>query len=376
MINGVLNSVVATVKKGVPGVPLHALDAIQDENTRLVLQSIVDGWHVRNGATGSGDGAFVTRAEINGVVTTSTRQAVSQLGSLSLSPGEISRALSDLHTQVFESQLFKVLESRIDLIDSPDGLIDQFNNLRDGKTDITILDEEGNKVTTIKGLRESTDNNTALIGQINEVSSTSTSAAAKALFTVSSTVYDEKTGLGVVNDRLDDKKTGLVASRAAVTEEVETRVNEDNALATAINTIWATVGDTTALISRKDEVLANRTAAKATSWEQVQSAIKDDAGNVIYSSTIKTTAETAANLAGELSAQYTVKLDVNGYISGIGLASTEVNGVPTSDFIVRADRFSIVSPTEENKAAVIMSNNTIVVYDENGAARVRIGKLS
>ena len=47
---------------------------------------------------------------------------------------------------------------------------------------------------------------------------------------------------------------------------------------------------------------------------------------------------------GELYAQYTVKIDNNGYVSGFGLASDPVNGVPYSDFMVRADRFSISSP--------------------------------
>ena len=42
--------------------------------------------------------------------------------------------------------------------------------------------------------------------------------------------------------------------------------------------------------------------------------------------------------------QYTVKIDNNGYVSGFGLASDPVNGVPYSDFMVRADRFSISSP--------------------------------
>ena len=45
-----------------------------------------------------------------------------------------------------------------------------------------------------------------------------------------------------------------------------------------------------------------------------------------------------------MQAQYTVKIDVNGYVSGFGLASTPVNGTPYSTFIVRADSFSIAAP--------------------------------
>jgi hypothetical protein len=46
-----------------------------------------------------------------------------------------------------------------------------------------------------------------------------------------------------------------------------------------------------------------------------------------------------------LEAQYTVKIDNNGHVSGFGLASTTVDGARVSDFMVAADRFSVVNPT-------------------------------
>ena len=46
-----------------------------------------------------------------------------------------------------------------------------------------------------------------------------------------------------------------------------------------------------------------------------------------------------------LLAQYTVKIDNNGAISGFGLASQEIDGSVESAFIVRADKFAIVQPT-------------------------------
>jgi hypothetical protein len=45
-----------------------------------------------------------------------------------------------------------------------------------------------------------------------------------------------------------------------------------------------------------------------------------------------------------LGAQYTVKIDNNSYVSGFGLASTPINGVPTSSFIVLANRFAVATP--------------------------------
>lgn len=54
------------------------------------------------------------------------------------------------------------------------------------------------------------------------------------------------------------------------------------------------------------------------------------------------TAQKSAN--DVLLAQYTVKLDVNGYVSGFGLSSTASSSAPTTDFVVNADRFAVAAP--------------------------------
>lgn len=56
--------------------------------------------------------------------------------------------------------------------------------------------------------------------------------------------------------------------------------------------------------------------------------------------------------------QYTVKIDNNGYVAGFGLASEPVDGVPYSDFMVRADRFSIAAPTVPGALKTISGNLT------------------
>lgn len=64
---------------------------------------------------------------------------------------------------------------------------------------------------------------------------------------------------------------------------------------------------------------------------------------------IEVAAATVADDVTGLSAQYTVKVDVNGYVSGFGLASTATDGVPTSEFIVNADKFAVVTPGQPGK---------------------------
>jgi hypothetical protein len=99
---------------------------------------------------------------------------------------------------------------------------------------------------------------------------------------------------------------GIADSFSAIQTEATTRSAEDAALAQQITTLASTVGDNTAAI--------------------------------------QTEATTRAGETGDLFAQYTVKTDLNGYVSGYGLASTAVDGVPTSEFIVRSDTFAIASP--------------------------------
>jgi hypothetical protein len=68
-------------------------------------------------------------------------------------------------------------------------------------------------------------------------------------------------------------------------------------------------------------------------------------GGDVYTS-IQNEATARANADGSLQAQYTVKIDNNGHISGFGLASTTTNATPSSAFIVRADKFAIAGPTD------------------------------
>ncbi|MDN5936625.1 MAG: DUF1983 domain-containing protein, partial [Nitrosospira sp.] len=55
-----------------------------------------------------------------------------------------------------------------------------------------------------------------------------------------------------------------------------------------------------------------------------------------------------------LEAQYTVKIDNNGHVSGFGLASAAAeDGTPQSHFIIRADDFAIVDPADSTEGSEI-----------------------
>lgn len=111
---------------------------------------------------------------------------------------------------------------------------------------------------------------------------------------------------GQLADLTETITAAVDANTAAIQNETTARVQADSAEATARQTLAATVGENTAAIQEEKQVRANET--------------------------------------GDLFGQYTVKIDLDGYVTGYGLASSVVNGVPTSEFIVRADSFAIGAP--------------------------------
>ena len=74
-----------------------------------------------------------------------------------------------------------------------------------------------------------------------------------------------------------------------------------------------------------------------------------------------------------LQGQYTVKIDLNGHVSGFGLASTLVGNTPTSAFIVRADRFAVVDPasTANGLGTTSPSADTVPFFVEGGVTYIK-----
>ena len=70
---------------------------------------------------------------------------------------------------------------------------------------------------------------------------------------------------------------------------------------------------------------------------------------------IQQTFEALQKATGELYAQYSVKIDQNGFVAGFGLSSETVNGVPYSRFLVRADQFAIAAPATPTTSKTISS---------------------
>ncbi|MFT4064267.1 phage tail protein [Paraburkholderia sp.] len=126
--------------------------------------------------------------------------------------------------------------------------------------------------------------------------------------------------------------------QAAVTTETNARASADSALGSRIDTLTATVNSNnttqTAAIQNEASVRASADSANASSISTLQTTVGGHTTSI----------QAQQSSINGLSAQYTVKIDNNGYVAGYGLASTSVNGQVTSEFAVRTDTFSVNLP--------------------------------
>lgn len=139
----------------------------------------------------------------------------------------------------------------------------------------------------------------------------------------------------------------LITADASVPGSVNARIsetraeiiNETDALAQEITTISASTVANAAAIQTEATARADGDAANALLINQVQTRL--DSGD--YAAVKEESSATASAVDG-IEAKYSVKTDVNGYVSGFGLISTANNATPFSQFIFKADQFGFGAP--------------------------------
>jgi hypothetical protein len=179
-------------------------------------------------------------------------------------------------------------------------------------------------------------------------------------------ILDQNTRLVDLRATLDALAAPNGGIASLVQQETDARVTGDIALADIIALLGAKNGANDAFILNTSTVLVDSTTSLATTLAGLISESGANSAAISAEASTRATADTAeanarttlsttvsgntstiatqATSIGGLNAQYTVKVDVNGHVAGFGLASTPINGVPTSDFTVVANRFSIIDP--------------------------------
>lgn len=291
----------------VPAIPTASLMAVQDPQAREVLRAIVDGIAIRNGDIGSGDNAFLSKADLTNSGYTAAAVANTLARAIAdglTQPGAEMQALADaLEQSILQSAAWQAMFSRLKLIDSPDSIPGSFayNLAQEAK---------------LRGVA----------------------------------IADEVKTRSDADQASYDRVTGVIASvgqaLAGVINEAGLRVNKDNALASAINTMWAAFGNNAALIQDGQLAAVNGTGATATKWAQVQAAVTDAVtGQPISSAILRQDMDVTNSAVTGMKAKWGVKLDLNGYVAGVSLNSgVTTGGKAESSFIVVADKFAVGAP--------------------------------
>jgi len=239
-------------------------------------------------------------------------------GSTATDPGYV---LSLLQEQITESQLYSVLNDRIDLIDTPGtGLVDGLAQ--------EILDR-GTAVASEAQARQTAD------GALAE-------------------------SLDLVQAEVADPVTGLAAAHSAVVSESQARTNADSALAQDITTVTSTINDPATGLSAAHSAVQNEATARADADSTIAQNVSTLQTTVGDNTTSIQTQQTSVD---GLEAQITTKIDNNGFPSGYGLASEPINGVPFSEFLALVDRFAIINPAADVRtvSSITRSGSTVTV---------------
>ncbi len=190
----------------------------------------------------------------------------------------------------------------------------------------------GQVLVTANGLARQVEINTTSITELDGV----VTANASSLQALQS-AYRDDTGEGDLADALQ----GYNAS-ASFAQEVKTRATQNAAMVQRQTELSAEVGDVSGSVSELESVVVSDREATARAIQQVSVEVGET------SAAVQVVSQAQADTDGKLSTMYSVKMQVNAdgqlVTAGIGLGIEEnEEGIVQSQFLVSADRFSVVS---------------------------------
>ena len=336
---------------------------------------------------------WVRNVNQNGVVSAFNATNGTQ-GSTGEDPAYLLTVLTD---EITSSQLASTLGTRIDLIDAADTVVGSVNERvkierlarqsSDSTINSAISSEESARqsadaatTSQVNNAISQTQNNAAAViseqttradadaataSQLNGVvSETQTNSAA-----ISSEITARTTATSAVAAQLVGMEATVNNNTAALATELTTRADEDSSVAAQSTGLSAVVSGNTAAIGAESTARSDADSANAAQTTVISSTVNNAQAAIATEATTRATNDTAnasqittlqSSVGGNtasistqqtaingLEAQYTVKIDNNGHLSGFGLASnTATSGDVFSEFMVSADRFSIVDPDQ------------------------------
>lgn len=170
-----------------------------------------------------------------------------------------------------------------------------------------------------------------------------------------SDVEAEANRIDTVDARLTtggDVYESIVTAQTTATSKSATFTQSATPTATKVGDLWVHTGNGNILKrwNGSSWVLADdaRIGTTANQVTTLQSTVNGHGDDI---AALEISASTFASDIGDLEAQYTVKVNLSGYVSGFGLASTLNNATPYSEFVIVADKFSIAPVATSHSAA-------------------------
>lgn len=323
----------------VPTISSAAIQAIQDPQVREVLRAMADGIAIRNGSIGNGDAKFLTLGALTKDGLTKQAVASALAGPIAdgiSKPGSPMQDLADqLTDRILASSAWQSLFTRVGLIDAPDTVPGSPANL--------LIDEALKRGAAITKVEQTQQTAELSQSKQNQVMTAALDLNAAAI-SKESLVRADKDSAITQELSLYVSRTG--ASIAGIETDLTLKTNNDNALAKALNTFWSRVGGNTALVQTGSQILVNNVGSVVTKFEQLQAVTTDPVtGLVAKSAALRQDMELTNTSVNGLKGKWGVKLDLNGYVSGVQLNSAvSTGGQAESSFLVLADTFAVGAP--------------------------------
>lgn len=204
--------------------------------------------------------------------------------------------------------------------------------------------------------------NTASINTLTQSIATTNETIASTDSRLTASIAGNTSSINTLNAAVTTLNQGIASTTTALNAKIDTNTAEiidlNQALATTNQSIATTASSLNARIDEAEADIQTVATALATTNQSVSNlnttitARLNNAGGTGVSVEQQFTAQATVNSG--LLGQYTVKINntTDKYVTGFGLAQTNVNGATVGEFAVIADRFSIApvatSPTAED----------------------------
>ena len=184
---------------------------------------------------------------------------------------------------------------------------------------------------------------------------TSINANSADITTLENTVNHSTTGVAATSSALN----ALTSTVTTQGSSISTNASDITALETTVNHSTTGVAATSSALSTLNSTVStqgNSIIANANSLSTLSTTVGGNTSSIA----------TQATSINGLEAKYTVKVDTNGHVAGFGLASSNNDGTPSSAFIVRADKFAVIDPSDTSNSLTNSPSSDVVPFIISG----------